>query len=272
MAGIVMTLILCAVSALFLLPILLVLINSFKFKPDVINSPFALPNAESFAGLSNYTNGLAAAGFFKAACFSIFITVFSTALIVLFSSMTAWFITRSRGVLCRLLYFAFAFAMIVPFQMVMFPLTFTANRLHLDNPIGILFVYLGFGAGASVFLYSGFIKSVPVAIEESAIIDGCTPVRAFFSVVMPMLTPVSITVAILNTVWIWNDYLLPSLVIGTAYRTIPVTVQYLLGGHASIDMGYAMAVITAALVPVVIFYFFCQKHIIRSVTAGAVKG
>jgi raffinose/stachyose/melibiose transport system permease protein len=271
MAGLVITLVLCAVSALFLLPILIIFINSFKFNINVINSPFAFPNSESFAGLSNYTNGLAAAGFFKAAGYSVFITVFSAALIVLFSSMTAWYITRRRGVLCRLLYFAFIFAMIVPFQTVMFPLTLAADKLHLDNPIGILFIYLGLGAGASVFLYSGFIKSVPPAVEEAAVIDGCTPIRAFFSVVMPMLTPVSITVAIVNTMWIWNDYLLPGLIIGTEYRTIPVAVQYLNGGDVSMDAGYMTAIITAALVPVIFFYIFCQKYIIRGVTAGRSK-
>ncbi|MDR2343867.1 MAG: carbohydrate ABC transporter permease [Spirochaetaceae bacterium] len=270
--NLIIVLILCVVSILFLFPILLVFINSFKFKLDVINTPFALPNAVSFAGLSNYTSGLSATGFFRAAGFSVFITVFSVALIVLFSSMTAWFITRSRSVLCRTLYFVFTFAMIVPFQMVMFPLTVVANLLHLDNPVGILFIYLGFGAGTSVFLYSGFIKSIPVAVEEAAVIDGCTPIRAFFSVVLPMLTPISITVAILNTMWIWNDYLLPNLIIGSEYRTIPVAVQYLRGGYGSIDMGYMMAVITMALVPIIIFYFFCQKHIIRGVTAGSVKG
>lgn len=267
-----MGLVLCAVSILFLFPILLVLINSFKFKLDVINTPFALPNTGSFAGLSNYTNGLTATGFFRAAGFSIFITVFSVVLIVLFSSMTAWFITRCRNILCKVLYFVFTFAMIVPFQMVMFPLTLVANLLHLDNPVGILFIYLGFGAGTSVFLYSGFIKFLPVAVEEAAVIDGCSPVRTFFSVVLPMLTPISITVAILNTMWIWNDYLLPNLIIGSEYRTIPVAVQYLRGGYGSIDMGYMMAVITMALIPIIIFYFICQKYIIRGVTSGSVKG
>ncbi|MDR1362859.1 MAG: carbohydrate ABC transporter permease [Spirochaetaceae bacterium] len=269
---IIISIILCAVAVLFLLPIILVVLNSFKFKLAVINTPFALPDTASFAGLSNYTNGLAATGFFKAAGFSFFITAFSVAIIALFSSMTAWFITRSRSLFCKALYFVFAFAMIVPFQMVMFPLTHVANVLHLDNPIGILFIYLGFGAGASIFLYSGFIKSVPIAVEEAAVIDGCTPIRAFFSVVLPMLTPISITVAILNTMWIWNDYLLPSLIIGSEYRTIPVAVQYLRGGHGSIDMGYMMAVITMALIPIIIFYFFCQKYIIKGVTAGSVKG
>ena len=270
--NLIITLALCVISILFLFPILLVLINSFKFKLDVINTPFALPNPESFAGLSNYTDGLAATAFFRAAGFSVFITVFSVVLIVLFSSMTAWFITRCRGILCKSLYFVFTFAMIVPFQMVMFPLTLVANLLHLDNPVGILFIYLGFGAGTSVFLYSGFIKSVPVALEEAAVIDGCSPIRTFFSVVLPMLTPISITVAILNTMWIWNDYLLPNLIIGSEYRTIPVAVQYLRGGYGSIDMGYMMAVITTALIPIIIFYFICQKYIIRGVTAGSVKG
>jgi raffinose/stachyose/melibiose transport system permease protein len=269
---VVLVILLLAVSLVFVAPILLVFLNSFKAKLFVINTPFAFPDAESFTGLSNYTRGIVATGFPSAFGWSLLITVFSVALIVLFSSMTAWYITRSTGGFSKGLYFAFVFAMIVPFQMVMFPLTKVANMLHLDNPVGILFIYLGFGASQSVFLFSGFVKSVPIAVEEAAIIDGCTPVKAFFSVILPMLVPIAITVAILNTMWIWNDYLLPNLVIGSEYRTIPIAVQYLRGGYGSIDMGYMMAVITLAVIPIIIFYFSCQKHIIHGITAGSVKG
>ena len=263
---------LSAVAVLFLIPILLVFVNAFKSKLFVINTPFALPSSESWNGLRNFTEGAAATGFFKAFGFSLFITVFSVALIVFVTAMAAWYITRSKTLFCKLLYFMFVFAMIVPFQMVMFPLTKIANMFHLDNPVGILFIYVGFGAGTSIFLFSGFIKSVPIAVEEAAIIDGCTPLGAFFHVVLPMIAPIAITVSILNTMWIWNDYLLPNLVIGSDYRTIPVAVQYLRGGYGSIDMGYMMAVISLAVLPIIVFYFFCQRYIIEGVTAGSVKG
>jgi raffinose/stachyose/melibiose transport system permease protein len=271
-AEILVFLLLAAIALLFVVPILLVLLNSFKGKLYVVDTPFAFPNKESFTGLTNYTRGAAATGFFPAFGWSLFITVFSVAAIVLFSAMTAWYITRSSLVFCRGLYFVFVFAMIVPFQMVMFPLTKVANFLNLDNPAGILLIYLGFGSAQSVFLFSGFVKSVPLAVEEAAVIDGCTPVRAFFSVIFPMLMPIAITVSILNTMWIWNDYLLPNLIIGSEYRTIPVAVQYLRGGYGSIDMGYMMATIIMAVIPIIIFYFACQKYIIQGVTAGSVKG
>jgi raffinose/stachyose/melibiose transport system permease protein len=263
---------LAVISLLFLAPILLVLLNSFKGKLFVLNNPFAFPNAESFAGFSNYTSGLVATGFFHAFGWSLFITVFSVVAIVLFSAMTAWYITRSPLKFCKALYFIFVFAMIVPFQMVMFPLTTVATGLHLDNPLGILLIYLGFGSALSVFLYSGFVKSVPLAVEEAAMIDGCTPVRTFFAVVFPMLAPIAITVAILNAMWIWNDFLLPYLLIGSEFRTIPVAVQYLRGGYGSIDWGYMMAVIIMAVIPIIAFYFACQRYIIEGVTAGSVKG
>jgi raffinose/stachyose/melibiose transport system permease protein len=249
-----------------------VLLNSFKSKLFVVNTPFAFPNAESFVGLANYTKGIIATGFFQAFKWSLFITVCSVVVIILFSSMTAWYITRSPLKFCKGLYFAFVFAMIVPFQMVMFPLTKVANMLHLDNPVGILFVYLGYGASLSVFLFCGFVKSVPIAVEEAATIDGCTPIGCFFIVVLPMLTPIVITIAILNAMWIWNDYLLPNLLIGTEYRTIPVAVQHLRGGYGSIDMGYMMAMIVMAVIPIIIFFFSCQKYIISGITAGSVKG
>lgn len=260
------------VSLLFVAPILLVLLNSFKGKLYVLNNPFAFPNAESFEGFTNYVQGMTATGFTSAFGWSLFITVFSVAAIVLFAAMTAWYITRSVLKFCKSLYFIFVFAMIVPFQMVMFPLTTVATKLHLDNPLGILLIYLGFGSAQAVFLYAGFVKSVPVAVEEAAVIDGCTPIRAFFAVIFPMLSPIAITVAILNAMWIWNDFLLPYLIIGSEYRTIPVAVQYLRGGYGSIDWGYMMAVIIMAVIPIIAFYFACQRHIIEGVTAGSVKG
>jgi raffinose/stachyose/melibiose transport system permease protein len=260
------------ISLLFIAPILLVLLNSFKGKLYVLNSPFAFPGAESFVGFSNYVHGMVATGFLPAFGWSLFITVFSVAAIVLFSAMTAWYITRSVLKFCKGLYFIFVFAMIVPFQMVMFPLTTVATTLHLDNPLGILLIYLGFGSAQAVFLYSGFVKSVPVAVEEAAVIDGCTPIKAFFAVIFPMLAPIAITVAILNSMWIWNDFLLPYLLIGSEYRTIPVAVQYLRGGYGSIDWGYMMAVIIMAVIPIIAFYFACQRYIIEGVTAGSVKG
>ena len=261
-----------AVAVLFIAPILLVLLNSFKGRLFVLNNPFAFPNAESFVGFSNYVNGMIATGFTRAFGWSLFITVFAVAAIVLFSAMTAWYITRSPLKFCKSLYFIFVFAMIVPFQMVMFPLTAVATRLRLDNPAGILLVYLGFGSAQAVFLFSGFVKSVPMAVEEAAVIDGCTPITAFFAVVFPMLAPIAITVAILNAMWIWNDFLLPYLLIGSEYRTIPVAVQYLRGGYGSIDWGYMMAVIIMAVIPIIAFYFACQRYIIEGVTAGSVKG
>lgn len=256
----------------FIAPILLVLMNSFKGKLFISDAPFAFPNTSSFAGFENYINGIAATGFPRAFCWSLFITVFSVGLIVLFAGMTGWYITRQNKGFNKYLYFAFVFAMIVPFQMVMFPLTKIANMLHLDNPLGILVIYLGFGVGQSVFLFCGFVKSIPLAVEEAATIDGCTPITMFFNIILPMLAPIAITVAIINAMWIWNDFLLPFLIIGSEYRTIPVAVQYLRTGHGSIDMGHMMAVIVLAIIPIIAFYFSCQKYIIQGVTAGSVKG
>jgi raffinose/stachyose/melibiose transport system permease protein len=268
----IITFVMAVVALLFIVPMLLILLNSFKSKLFVVNTPFALPNAESFVRLKNYTEGIIATGLPEAFGYSFFITVFSVVIVVLFSAMTAWYIIRSNMKFCKLLYFAFVFAMIVPFQMVMFPLTKVADMLNLTNPLGILVIYLGFGASSSVFLFSGFVKSVPVAIEEAARIDGCTPISTFFIVVFPMLAPIAITVAILNSMWIWNDYLLPYLLIGANYRTIPIAVQYLRGGYGSIDMGYMMAMIVLAIIPIIIFYFAAQKYIIGGITAGSVKG
>lgn len=220
----------------------------------------------------NYWNGIEKVGFFSAFGYSAFITVFSVAAIVLFTAMTAWYLVRIKTRTANALYYLFVFSMIVPFQMVMFTMSKMANLLRLDNPLGIILLYLGFGSGLSVFLYSGFIKSIPLDVEEAAMIDGCRPLQTFFFVVFPILKPTAITVAILNAMWIWNDYLLPYLVIGSRYRTIPIAVQYLQGGYGSRDMGALMATLILAIIPIVIFYLACQKYIIRGVMAGAVKG
>ena len=256
----------------FLFPILLVLMNSFKGQFYITDSPFAFPNAQTFAGVENYLNGIAKTGFLQAFGYSLFITVFSVLLILLAASMTAWYLTRVRTAVTSVIYYALIFSMIVPFQMVMFTMSKVANILHLENPVGILLIYLGFGAGLSVFLFSGFVKSIPIALEEAAQIDGCNPLQTFFHVILPILRPTAITVAILNAMWIWNDYLLPYLVIGTKYKTIPVAVQYLQGGYGSRDMGALMAMLVLAIVPIIAFYAVSQKHIIRGVVAGAVKG
>lgn len=256
----------------FIAPILIVFYNSFKSRFYISDSPFELPNAETFAGLENYFEGIQKIGFFSAFGWSLLITVLSVIAIVLFTSMTAWYIARSKSRFSSILYYAFIFSMIVPFQMVMFTLTKTANLLSLDNPLGLVFVYLGFGSGLSIFMFTGFIKSIPKEIEEAAMIDGCSPLQTFFKVVFPVLKPTSITVAILNAMWIWNDYLLPYLLIGSEYKTIPIAVQYLKGGYGSIDMGAMMAMLVLAIIPIILFYLFSQKYIIKGVVAGAVKG
>lgn len=261
-----------ALSILFLMPILVVLMNSFKGKLYISDAPFKMPAAQTFSGIANYITGLTRTGFLSAFGYSLFITVFSVAVIVLLTAMTAWYITRINDKFSKGLYYLFAFSMIVPFQMVMFTLTKVANTLKLDNPIGIILVYLGFGAGLSAFMFCGFVKSVPIEVEEAALIDGGTPVQTFFKVVLPMLKPILITVAILNTMWIWNDYLLPYLLIGNDYKTIPIAIQYLKGGYGSIDMGAMMAMLVLAIIPIIIFYLCCQKYIIKGVAAGAVKG
>jgi len=259
-------------SVIYLAPIFIVLMNSFKGRFFISDAPFAFPNAQTFVGLKNYVSGVAKTGFFPAFGYSLFITVFSVLTIVIFTSMTAWCITRVKSKISSIIYFTLIVSMIIPFQMVMFTMSKMANIMRLDNPIGIILIYLGYGAGLSVFVYSGFVKSIPLEIEEAARIDGCNPIQTFFLVVFPILKPISITVAILNTMWIWNDYLLPYLVIGSKYRTIPIAVQYLQGGYGSRDMGAMMAMLVLAIIPIIIFYLFSQKYIIEGVVAGAVKG
>lgn len=270
--GILLTAFLTVLAIFFLIPVFLVLMNSLKGQFYISDAPFALPNFETFVGLRNYWNGIEKVDFFSAFGYSAFITLFSVAAIVLFTAMTAWYLVRAGTRAANGLYYLFVFSMIVPFQMVMFTMSKMANLLRLDNPVGIILLYLGFGSGLSVFLYSGFIKSIPLDVEEAAMIDGCRPWQTFFFVVFPILKPTAITVAILNAMWIWNDYLLPYLVIGSRYRTIPIAVQYLQGGYGSRDMGALMATLVLAIIPIVIFYLACQKYIIRGVMAGAVKG
>ncbi|MGL4362899.1 MAG: carbohydrate ABC transporter permease [Cellulosilyticaceae bacterium] len=259
-------------AVFFIMPILIVLMNSFKGKLYISNTPFMFPNSETFVGISNYVSGIAKTGFLQAFGWSLFITFFSVIAIVIFTSMTAWFIVRVKSKATTVLYYLFVFSMIVPFQMVMFTMAYVANNLRLDNPVGIILVYLGFGAGLSVFMFCGFVKSIPLEVEEAALIDGCNPIQMFYLVVLPMLKPTAITVAILNTMWIWNDYLLPYLLIGTNYKTIPIAIQYLKGGYGSIDMGAMMAMLVLAIIPIVIFYLSCQKYIIKGIAVGAVKG
>ena len=267
-----LTILLSLLVVAFLLPIVIVLMNSFKGQFYITDAPFALPNAETYAGFSNYVNGVEKIGFFSAFGYSLFITVFSVAVILLCTAMAAWFLVRVQAKWSKVIYYIFVFSMIVPFQMVMFTMSKIANVLQLENPVGIILIYLGFGAGLSIFVYSGFIRSIPLAIEEAAEIDGCNPVQCFFRVILPILRPTAITVAVLNTMWIWNDYLLPLLIIGSRYRTIPVAVQDLPGGYGSRDMGALLAMLVLAIIPIVIFYALMQKHIIRGVVAGAVKG
>lgn len=268
----VISILLIILSVGFLSPLIIILFNSFKGKFYIMDAPFTLPTAETFSGLANYTSGIEKINFFSAFGYSLFITVSSVIVIILFTSMTAWYIVRVKSKFTSALYYLFAFSMVVPFQMVMFTMSKTVNILRLDNPIGIIFIYLGFGAGLSVFIFSGFIKSIPKEIEEAAMIDGCSPIQTYFLVVFPILKPTAITVSILNAMWIWNDYLLPYLVIGNKYRTIPVAVQYLQGGYGSRDMGALMAMLILAILPIVIFYLLMQKHIIKGVLSGAVKG
>lgn len=266
--------ILFVVAVVVLYPLFFILNNSFKGKFFISKDPFSLPTGETFSGLSNYVNGLIKTGLLSAIGWSFFITIVSVLLIILFTSMTAYYITRVKTKLTQALYYMFVFSMIVPFQMVMFTMSSLADTFHLKNPVGMCILYLGFGAGFSVFMFAGFIKSVPIDIEEASMIDGCTPLQNYFKVVFPILKPTAITVAILNAMWIWNDFLLPYLVIGisTKYKTIPVVVQMLVGSNGNKDMGALMAMLVLSIIPIVIFYLTCQKYIIEGVVAGAVKG
>lgn len=260
-------------TVFYLYPIFLIVINSVKKKGFITKSPFALPDDRSFFGLSNFIKGIEKTNFFAAFGNSLIITIGSVAVIILCTSMCAWFITRVHNKLNSTIYMLCLFSMIVPFQMVMFSLSKLANMMKLSNPIGIILVYLGFGAGLAVFMFCGFVKSIPLEIEEAAMIDGCTPLQTFFKVVFPIMKPTAITVAILQAMWIWNDYLLPYLVLDLKkYKTIPIVIQYLKGGYGAVDWGTMMAMLVLAIIPIIIFYAACQKYIIEGVVAGAVKG
>lgn len=267
------TLLLVLLSALTLVPLFLVVQNSFKSRFYISGDPFALPDKETFVALENYINGLSAGGFFAAFGRSLLITVVSVGLIVLCTSMAAWYLMRVRTALTKGMYYLFVFSMIVPFQMVMYTMTYLVGRAKLNTVLGMPFIYLGFGAGLSVFMLCGFIRGIPRELEEAATIDGCNPVQTFFLVVLPLLKPTAVTVAILNTMWIWNDYLLPYLVLGTEKKTVPVAIQIAMqGAYGSTDYGGLMAMLVLAMIPIVVFYLFCQKYIIKGVVAGAVKG
>ena len=271
----ILTVCFAALSLVWLIPIFEVLINSFKSNNFVNLEPFALPNGESYVGFANYIKGMTFCNypFLQSVSYSLLITVVSVALILLCCSMSAWYIARVNSTISKIFYYLCLFSMIVPFQMVMFTLTFTADQLNLNTPWTIPIVYLGFGAGLAIFMFIGFVKGLPLEIEEAAAIDGCGPIRTFFNVVLPMLKPTLISVGILELMWVWNDYLLPYLVLDrTKYMTIPIHVQYLKGSYGAVDLGATMAVIMLSIIPIIVVYMFAQKHIIKGVAAGAVKG
>lgn len=271
--GWLITTIFTLLSLLYVAPIIVVIINSFKRKTYINRTPFSLPTEKTFEGLKNYVSGIEKIQFFDAFKNSLFITVFSVAVIILCTSMCAWYISRVKNKVTSGMYYLCAFSMIVPFQMVMFTLSKLSDMLKLGNPVGIIIVYLGFGAGLAVFMFCGFVKAIPLEIEEAAMMDGCTPIQTYFRVVLPILKPTCISVAILQAMWIWNDYLLPSLVLDTKkWKTIPIAVQYLKGGYGAVDMGAMMAMLVLAIIPIIIFYIACQKYIVDGVVAGAVKG
>lgn len=271
--GKLMTFCFSILSFLFISPIFIVIINSFKKKSYINKEPFKMVMSKNFVGLDNYINGIKKTEFFQAFGYSAFITICSVIVIVLCTSMCAWYITRVKTKVTETIYYLCVFSMIVPFQMVMFTLSKISDTLNLGNPVGIIVIYLGFGAGLSVFMFCGFVKSIPLEIEEAAMIDGCNPLQTYFKIVFPVLKPTCISVAILQAMWIWNDYLLPYLVLDLKkYKTIPIAVQYLKGGYGSVDMGAMMALLVLSIIPIVIFYMACQKYIIEGVVAGAVKG
>ncbi len=271
----ILSVVLAIICIIYCLPVVAVVINSFKGNTFVKTETFALPNEQSFVGFDNFIKGMTFGNypFANSVLYSAIITVLSTALILIFCSMAAWYIARVDSIFCKIVYFLCVFSMVVPFQMVMFTLSKTADTLKLNTPWTIPIVYLGFGAGLAIFMFVGFVKSIPLEIEEAAAIDGCGPVRTFFEVVLPMLKPTLISVGILEIMWVWNDYLLPVLVLDiNKYRTIPIHIQYLKGSYGTVDLGATMALILLSIIPVIIFYLACQKHIIKGVAAGAVKG
>ena len=271
----ILTVLFIVICVIYLMPVFTVLMNSFKTNASINTNTFAFPNAQTFTGTSNYVNGINVGEypFLKSAGYSLLITITSSALILVCTSMAAWYISRVNSLFARIVYYLCVFSMVVPFQMVMFTLAKTANVLHLDTPFTIPVIYLGFGAGLAVFMFAGFVKGIPLEIEEAAAIDGCGPLRTFFLVVFPMLKPVMISVGVLEIMWIWNDYLLPYLVLDrTKYKTIPIHIQYLQGSYGHVDLGAVMALIVISIIPIVVFYLTAQKYIIKGVVEGAVKG
>ena len=271
----IITAILTVVTIIHISPIVMVLMNSFKANTFVKTATFAIPRGNMFVGWDNYIKGFTFGNYpiVKAIGYSATITILSTALILLCTSMAAWYIVRVNSAVCKIVYYLFVFSMVVPFQMVMYPLAKTADSLHLSTPFAIPIIYLGFGAGMATFMFTGFIKTLPLEIEEAAAIDGCGALRTFFLIILPMLKPTLISVGILEIMWIWNDYLLPYLVLDiNEYRTIPIHIQYLQGSYGTVDLGATMALIVLSIIPVIIFYLTCQKYIIKGVAAGAVKG
>lgn len=271
----VLSVLMAVVCIIYVMPVFTVLLNSFKRNTFVKTDTFALPTGEMWAGFSNFTKGMTFGNypFVNSVFYSVVITILSTALILIGTTMAAWYIARVDSKFCRVLYYLRVFSMVVPFQMVMFTLSKTADSLRLNTPLTIPIVYLGFGAGLAIFMFVGFVKSIPLEIEEAAAMDGCGPVRIFFNVVLPMLQSTMISVAILEIMWVWNDYLLPALVLDiNEYRTIPIHIQYLKGSYGTVDLGATMALIFMSILPVIIFYLTCQKYIIEGVAAGAVKG
>ena len=271
----ILTIVFTVISIIYVLPIFFVALNSFKVNTFVKTDTFGWPSGESFAGWANFVKGMTFGNypFMKSVMYSAAITIFSTALILLFTSMAAWYIARVNSLACKVVYFGCIFSMVIPFQMVMFTLSKTADTLQLSTPWTIPVIYLGFGAGLAVFMFTGFVTSIPLDIEEAAAIDGCGPIRTFFSVVLPMLKPTMISVGILEIMWVWNDYLLPYLVLDRKrFMTIPIHIQYLKGSYGTVDLGATMALILLSIIPVIAFYLTCQKHIIKGVASGAVKG
>lgn len=270
----ILVVILTILSLLWIYPVFMILINSLKKESAIsTGSVFKLPTAETFAGLENYINAIESKGFLNSLGYSLFITITSVAAILLFCSMCAWYITRVKGILSKILYFLFVFSMVVPFQMVMFTLSQTADKLHLNTPWNIWVIYLGFGAGLAVFMFCGFVKSIPLEVEEAALIDGCNPIQTFFKIDMHMLAPTMISVGILEAMWVWNDYLLPTLVLDIKkYKTIPMLIQYFRGSYGKVEMGPMMASIMLTIIPIIIVYLSGQKYIIKGVASGAVKG
>ena len=257
----------------YVLPIVVVLMNSFKKKSYISLEPFQLPNETTLTGLDNYTAAIDQYGFLDAVGWTVFITVGSVLVILICTSMCAWYISRVRNRITKAIYILCVFSMVVPFQMVMFTLSLVTDRLGLGTPWGLIIIYLGFGAGLAVFMFCGFVKSIPIEIEEAAMIDGCSPIRTFFSVVLPIMKPTYISVGILETMWIWNDFLLPYLTLDLKkYKTISIVIQYMKGSYGRVDMGAIMAALIMAVIPVIVFYLSCQKYIIKGVAAGAVKG